>query len=139
MTVQFAGDDAVYELAVVSSLVGVNQTLEAIGRVMPYLFILVLTISLLGAVFYSRYITRPIVRLSGISQKMAELDFSWKCGEQRQDEIGILGRNLDELSERLSGALSELRDANAALQEDIDRQRELERQRTAFFAQRPTS
>ncbi|QNL45862.1 HAMP domain-containing protein [Oscillibacter hominis] len=134
MTVQFAGDDAVYELAVVSSLVGVNQTLEAIGRVMPYLFILVLTISLLGAVFYSRYITRPIVRLSGISQKMAELDFSWKCGEQRQDEIGILGRNLDELSERLSGALSELRDANAALQEDIDRQRELERQRTAFFA-----
>ncbi|WP_241426654.1 sensor histidine kinase [Dysosmobacter acutus] len=134
MPFYFAGDDTPYELTVVASLVGVNQTLEAIGRVMPYLMVLVLTISLLGALFYSRYITRPIVRLSGISQRMAGLDFSWKCGEKRGDEIGILGRNLDELSERLSGALSELKEANASLQEDIDRQRETERQRTAFFA-----
>ena len=41
----------------------------------------------LCAVVYSRYITRPIVRLSGIAGKMAELDFGWICGETRRDEI----------------------------------------------------
>ncbi len=31
---------------------------------------------------------------------MAELDFQWKCGETRRDEIGALGRSLDEMAER---------------------------------------
>ena len=43
---------------------------------------------MLCAFFYSRYITRPIVRMSDIAGKMAELDFHWECGETRRDEIG---------------------------------------------------
>ena len=80
------------------------------------------------------YITRPIVQLSGISQRMANLDFSYKCQEKRGDEIGVLGRNLNELSERLSTSLNDLREANCALRQDIDRERELEKQRTTFFS-----
>ena len=95
--------------------------------------------SLFCSLFYSRWITRPIVRLSGISQKMADLDFGWTCGETRRDEIGVLGRSLDQLSNRLSAALGELRSANAALQEDIRRERQLEQQRLAFFPPSPTS
>lgn len=130
----FAGSDQVYILTAVVSPVGVNRTLEALGQVAPYLLALVLLISLLGALFYSRHITRPILRLSAVSQKMADLDFSWPCGEQRQDEIGVLGRNLDALSARLSAALRELQTANLALQADIAKERELEQQRSAFFA-----
>lgn len=113
---------------------GIRQALSALGRVAPYLLVVMLLFSVLGALFYSRYITRPIVRLSGISQKMAGLDFSLQYGERRQDEIGVLGRNLNQLSDRLSQALGELRQANEALQLDIDRERELERQRLAFFS-----
>ncbi|WP_087065327.1 sensor histidine kinase [Intestinibacillus massiliensis] len=113
---------------------GIRQALSALGRVAPYLLVVMLLFSVLGALFYSRYITRPIVRLSGISQKMAGLDFSFQYGERRQDEIGVLGRNLNQLSDRLSQALGELRQANEALQLDIDRERELERQRLAFFS-----
>lgn len=123
-----------YRLNIVASITAVNQAAEAMGRVFPYLLAAVLAISLLVALFYSRYITKPVVRLSGISQRMAGLDFSWSCGEQRADEIGVLGRNLDTLSHRLAAALSDLQDANARLRRDIDRERELERQRTAFFA-----
>ena len=65
---------------------------------------------------------------------MAELDFQWKCGETRRDEIGALGRSLDEMAERLSAALAELEEANAALRGDMERARELERQRLAFFS-----
>lgn len=132
--VAFADSSEIYQLMVTVSITSVNQTVEAMGRVLPWLAAVIFIISLLGALFYSRSITRPIVRISGISQKMAELDFSWQCGEKRGDEIGILGQNLNELSRRLSMALTDLKTANAALQEDIDRERELERQRTAFFA-----
>lgn len=130
----FADSNETYHLMVAVSITAVNQTVETMGRVLPWLAMVILIISLLGALFYSRSITRPIVRISCISQKMADLDFSWQCEEKRGDEIGILGQNLNELSCHLSTALTDLKTANAALQEDIDHQRELERQRTAFFA-----
>ena len=66
----------------------------------PWLLLVLLVFSLLCAFGYSRYITRPIVRLSGIAQKMAGLDFHWECGERRRDEIGQLGRSLDQMSHR---------------------------------------
>lgn len=130
----FKGSSESYTMTVLSSVTAANQTVEALGRVLPFLVIVVLVVSLLGAVIYSQYITRPIVRLSSVSQKMASLDFHWKCNERRTDEIGVLGRNLDDLSDRLSTALHELQTANEALQNDIDRERELEQQRMTFFS-----
>lgn len=130
----FKGSDQPYTMTVSSNATAVNQTIEALGRVLPVLILVVLIISLLGAMIYSRYITRPIVRLSGISEKIAGLDFSWKCREKRADEIGVLGRNLDHLSDSLSAALNELQAANDALRKDIDQERELERQRMTFFS-----
>lgn len=111
-----------------------NQAVLALAQVAPWLLIVMLLFSILCALFYSRYITSPIVRLSAISHQIANLDFSWKCRESRTDEIGMLGRNLDELSARLSAALGELQAANTALQQDIVREREIERQRLAFFS-----
>lgn len=130
----FLDNSAVYTLTVSPSVTAVNQASQALLRVLPLMVLVVLLISLLGAVIYSLYITRPIVRISGISQRIAQLDFSWKCGETRSDEIGMLGRNLDELSHRLSTALNSLQDANEGLRRDIDFERELERQRLAFFS-----
>lgn len=111
-----------------------NQAFLALTQVAPWLLLVMLLFSILCALFYSRYITSPIVRLSAISHQIANLDFSWKCRETRPDEIGMLGRNLDELSDRLSAALGALQEANAALQQDIVREREIERQRLAFFS-----
>ncbi len=111
-----------------------NLPLQALGRVAPWLLAAMLLFSALCALLYSRFITRPIVRISAISQKMAELDFSRKCGGNREDEIGVLAESLDMLSSRLSQALDSLREANAALRADIDRERELDRERLAFFS-----
>lgn len=130
----FQGDSKVNFAYISPPVEKANQTLQALGQVAPWLLAVMLLFSVLCALFYSRYITRPIVRLSEISQRMAGLDFSWKYGESRPDEIGVLGRNLNEMSQHLSTALTELKDANAALQRDIDRERELERQRLAFFS-----
>ena len=46
---------------------------------------------------------------------MAALDFGEHCEEKRKDEIGVLAKNLNELSDSLSTALSDLRSANEEL------------------------
>lgn len=132
--VVFRNSSELYTLTVWSGVKAVNQTKQAVAQVSPYLTLVVLAISTLGALLYSRHITRPIVRLSSISQKMAGLNFSGRCKESRRDEIGVLGRNLDELSDRLSSALAEVQNANTLLRRELDRKQRLDKQRTAFFS-----
>jgi two-component system sensor histidine kinase VanS len=123
-----------YQLLVFVSTHGVNQAVEALGRIWPWLAAGILLMSVLTSLFYARFITRPVVRLSAISQRLSELDFSRRCREKRMDEIGTLARSLDQLADRLSGALEELQDANAALQEEIRREQQREQAQREFFS-----
>lgn len=123
-----------YQLLVFSSTRAVNQAVESLGRIWPWLAAAILLVSVLTSLFYAHFITRPIVRLSGISQKLSELDFRWRCRERRTDEIGTLARNLDELADRLSQSLQELRSANDALQKDVEREQRLERAQRDLFS-----
>ena len=85
--VRFAGQSERYTLYVTSRLESENLAVRALTQMAPWLLLVLLAFSLLCAFFYSRYITRPIVRMSNIAAKMAELDFHWTCGERRRDEI----------------------------------------------------
>lgn len=131
--VTFAGQSKSYTLYVNQRIEAENLAVRALVQMAPWLLLVLLIFSLLCAFIYSRYITRPIVRMSGIAGKMAELDFHWECGEKRRDEIGKLGRSLDQLARRLDTALTDLESANQALRGEVERERELDRQRMAFF------
>ena len=131
--VVFAGQNESYTLYVTPRIEVENLAVRALIQIAPWLLVVLLVFSLLCAFIYSRYITRPIVRMSGIAGKMAELDFHWECGEKRRDEIGKLGRSLDQLARRLDTALTDLESANQALRGEVERERELDRQRMAFF------
>ena len=131
--VQFAGQEGPCTLYVTPRMEAENLAVRALVQMAPWLLLALLVFSLLCALVYSRYITRPIVRLSGIAGRLARLDFQWTCGEKRRDEIGRLGRSLDEMAGKLSAALRELESANRALKGEVARERELDRQRMAFF------
>ena len=68
----------------------------------------------------------PVLRISDVSKRMAELDFSWRCKEGRTDELGTLAHSLNEMSQRLSVSMADLKRANEKLQADIERERALE-------------
>ncbi|MDO4340401.1 MAG: HAMP domain-containing sensor histidine kinase [Eubacteriales bacterium] len=123
-----------YTLSVIGSTQKVNQAVEALEQVFPLLLMTVFAVSVFASVFYSGYLTRPIVRLSKVSRKMADLDFSVRCQENRPDEIGILSQSLDDLSESLDKTLKELQEANRQLKDDMEKEREQERRRMEFFA-----
>lgn len=111
-----------------------SQVVEALQKSLPVLSAVVLLVSIVAAFFYTAYLTKPIRQVSRVSEKMANMDFHSLCPTGRTDEIGALAVNLNTLSGRLGAALSDLQKANRRLQADIDRERELERQRVEFFA-----
>ena len=127
-------DGSTYTLVVQVDLLVVQQTAEVLWSIFPYVILMIFALSFLCSLIYARYITRPIVRLSKISEEMASLDFSGHCSMAREDELGCLAQNLNSLSTSLSTALNDLHTANDQLKADIEKEQELERQRVDFFS-----
>ena len=124
---RFKDSNKIYDLIVMADARTVNQVSRAFENIWPILLFAILIISMLSAKFYSRYITKPIVKLSEASEKISNLDFSDALIVNRTDEIGVLTKNINEISTRLSTALDEL-------QNDVDRERELNERQSEFFA-----
>ena len=130
----FSDQARAYTLYVTPRLEAENVAVRALIQMAPWVLLTLLLFSLLGAFVYSRYITRPIVQMSDIAGKMADMDFDWKCQETREDEIGHLGRSLNQMAAKLSQALEALQASNAALRGEVEQERALDLQRRAFFA-----
>ena len=123
-----------YTLAVKVDLYAVHQVTDVLWSIFPYFIFIAFTLSVLCAAFYAKHITRPIIALCNNSQQMAKLDFSGKCDDTREDELGNLAENLNYLSASLSATMNELTSVNEQLRTDIEKEQELERQRIDFFA-----
>lgn len=84
----------------------------------------------------TRMITKPISRLSELSERMSGLDFDAKYEAKRHDssEITVLGNSMNELSERLKETIAELKSANNQLQKDIEEKTKIDEMRKEFIA-----
>ena len=78
----------------------------------------------LGIDFFMGYfITKPIDKLNASAKRMAELDFSSPCDFVSTDEFGELSASLNTMAENLQQALARLVDANAQLEQDVEKER----------------
>ncbi|MCI1823754.1 MAG: cell wall metabolism sensor histidine kinase WalK [Megasphaera sp.] len=96
--------------------------------------ILWLIVAVLGAFFFSRELTRPLLKLKKLAQGMTALDFSHKWDGKGDDEIGQLGNSLNALSDQLDTALSDLKETNKELQKQLDKANEVEHMRKQFIS-----
>lgn len=94
---------------------------------------IVIVLGLILAWYFSRRITDPIMELAELSQKMADLDFNAKYTSGGSDEIGVLGENFNQMSEKLEQTISNLKKANYELQKDIEQKEKRETMRTEFL------
>jgi signal transduction histidine kinase len=74
------------------------------------------------------------VKMTKTAKAIAQQDFNEKVDYDGDDELGDLARSINIMSDELDGALSGLRDANAKLTEDIERERRLEKMRRRFVS-----
>ena len=123
-----------YTLYVQSDTMSVNQAAQAVWQTVPLIISGIFLMSVLFSVIYSHYITKPVIQLSNISRKMAQLDFEPQENAKRSDEIGILSGNLNTLSDNLQHTLAELKRSNSELEAEILKERELEQKQQEFFS-----
>ncbi|WP_157259602.1 sensor histidine kinase [Paenibacillus sp. OSY-SE] len=132
--ISFVGDSERYSLIVAASLQPVDEAATVILTFLPYMLIVILLLSFVGAYVYSRLIARPLIGLNVLAKKMAKLDFSADYSFQSDDEIGELATSLNELSRNLQCSMEELHQANSQLTDDIKKKQEQEIQRREFVA-----
>ena len=82
----------------------------------------------------SKKLTFRIEELTGISERMAHLDFSAKYQSGGEDEIGKLGENFNVMSESLEKAMSQLQSANVKLKRDVAIKTQIDERRREFLS-----
>ncbi|MBD8500421.1 sensor histidine kinase [Paenibacillus arenosi] len=123
-----------YTLSVLASLQPIDEAMQMLLRLLPYMALIILVIAVLGALIYTRLIARPLIGISQVAKRLAQLDFSERSRHDSRDEIGDISRSLNELSMNLQHAMQDLTEANAQLKDDIQRKEEEEALRREFMA-----
>ncbi len=121
-------------LFVVASQQPIYESIEVLRSYYAYVLVAAILMVLVLSLLYSFMISRPLVRINRAAKKMARLDFSENLPVGSQDEIGSLSLSLNTLSRNLQRSLEEQKAANSRLRADIERERESEKQRTAFIS-----
>lgn len=122
-----------YILAV-KPLHSVSEAVYVMKDIFALWFVGVLIMAFIVSIIFSRIVTRPIIKITDTTKQIKNLDFSKKCAVNSHDEVGILAENINEMSDKLNTTVNALVRANNELQQDIERERILERQRKEFVA-----
>ncbi|WP_461207127.1 sensor histidine kinase [Clostridium sp. DL1XJH146] len=112
----------------------VKDTIGVLNDFYSYFYIIAILIVLILSIFYSNLISIPLINLNKKAKKMAQLDFTEKCDNGRNDEIGYLAKTLDFLADNLKDALNSLKESNEQLKDDIQKEKKLEKMRREFVA-----
>ncbi|MBP3971430.1 HAMP domain-containing protein [Bacillus sp. WL1] len=120
-------DGATTYIFVMTSLQPVDEAVQMIQDYYMYIIIFVLILVLFASFYYSKGIAKPLLRINNTTQKMANLDFSEKIPITSKDEIGALSSNINTLSNTLHSYINQL-------QQDIEKEKQLENTRKEFIA-----
>ncbi len=126
--------DAGYIFMIRSALEGIRESVAISNRFLTYVGIGAIIASGLLGLWLSSRITKPILELAKISERMKHLDFNAKYTGNDKTEIAVLGRNINELSETLEMTISELKTANNELLKDIEKKEQIDEMRKEFLS-----
>ncbi|MCU5275695.1 cell wall metabolism sensor histidine kinase WalK [Bacillus cereus] len=112
---------------VMTSLQPVDEAVQMIQDYYMYIILFVLILVLFSSFYYSKGIAKPLLRINNTTKKMANLDFSEKIPITSKDEIGALSSNINTLSNTLHSHINQL-------QQDIEKEKQLENTRKEFIA-----
>lgn len=126
--------DAGYIFMIRSALEGIRESVAISNRFLTYVGIGAIIASGLLALWLSSRITKPVLELADISERMKHLDFNAKYVGNDKTEIAVLGRNINELSETLETTISELKTANNELLKDIEKKDQVDEMRKEFLS-----
>lgn len=123
-TAQNGGDGYLFAM---TSLQPVGEAVSALMRFYPIFFGVALLLILAAALVYSKWLAKPLLSIGRVTQKITELDFTEILPVRSRDELGQLSANINRLSGELEAHIGHL-------QEELDREKQLEQTRKRFIA-----
>ncbi len=117
-----------------SPIESIRDSVKIANRFLAYVGMVATILSAVLIWFVTTRITRPIMQLKNISEKMTNLDFETKYQSQGKNEIDLLGEHINQLSETLERTISELKTANNELQRDIEKKEQIDEMRKEFLS-----
>ncbi|MBS6644948.1 MAG: HAMP domain-containing protein, partial [Clostridiaceae bacterium] len=115
-------------------LASIRESVAVSNRFLAYVGSLAMILSCMVVYLTTRKVTSPILKLASLSEKMSHLDFDAKYEGSAQDEIGVLGKSMNVLSDKLKETIGELKSANLELQKDIEEKIQIDEMRKEFIA-----
>lgn len=115
-------------------LANIRENAALSNRFTGYVGLFTLILGSILMYFVTRQVTKPILELAELSERMSHLDFEASYVGQAEDEIGVLGRSMNTMSDNLKMAIEELRNANRQLQKDIEEKTQIDEMRKEFIA-----
>ena len=104
----------------------VTQAKLATLHVLPYTMLGSLLVALVFSYIYSRFVTRPIRQMAAVTTTMQRLEKGARYPVNSRDEIGVLGRNINELYQNLWQTIRSLEHENKRITQ-------LEKEKIAFL------
>ena len=123
-----------YSIILRTPIQGIKDNVNISTTLIKYVGGAILAVGIIAAFVVSTYITRPIKQLSNIAEKMSEMDFNARYEGSDKGEIGLLGKSMNNMSEKLEQNIAELKKAILELKKDIDKKEKLEIMRTDFLS-----
>ncbi len=117
-----------------TALESIRDSVKIANRFLAYVGFVAAIASGIFIWFISRKITRPILELANISERMTHLDFDAKYSGKSKNEISFLGENINTMSKALEQTISELKTANNELKKDIEKRTEADEMRKEFLS-----
>lgn len=115
-------------------LASIQESVELSNRFTTSVGLIALVFGSILMYFVTKRVTNPIMKLSRLSERMSHLDFDASYEDDAQDEIGVLGRSMNTLSDKLKETIGELQEANRQLQHDIEEKIQVDEMRKEFIA-----
>ncbi len=115
-------------------IASIHDSVAVSNKFLAYVGLAALLAGSLLMYFTTKKVTSPIMSLASLSARMSELDFEARYEGRSEDEIGVLGRSMNTLSEKLKETIGELKTANNELQRDIEEKIRIDETRKDFIA-----
>lgn len=112
-----------------------TENVDIFNRFIGYVALGIVAVTMGMMLFFSNNFTKPILQISDIANRMANLDFDVRYPvKNRSDEIGVLGESINSLSDNLQKTIGELKSANNELEKDIQNKIHIDEMRQEFLS-----
>ncbi|MBR1876746.1 MAG: HAMP domain-containing protein [Lachnospiraceae bacterium] len=115
----------------------VESIKESVSISNRFILYIMFVMSLVGVIlmwFLSKRITKPILELTDVADRMAHMDFDARYEGRGKNEVDELGDHINDMSMKLERAMSELKTANNELRRDIEKKEKMENMRSEFIS-----